>query len=168
MVWAMEVNARPTISWLAGNASATLAASVLSGTCVLAASAAAAMTAVAAGRPASPRPCPRAGAPPGREGRRGGRRAERGGRPVAGCAFGPLGWGWALSLGGGAHGCRVDGGHFYDLSGSAVQIGRNDRFAPDTPLAERELDNGVSDSLVEWAANAFHGAVGLQIGTAHV
>ena len=65
---------------------------------------------------------------------------------------------------GGAHATTVRGCHFYDLSGSAVQIGRNDMWAPDTPLAMRELNNSVLDSLIEYAANEFHGAVGVQVG----
>ena len=47
-----------------------------------------------------------------------------------------------------------------------MQIGRNDRWAPDTPLALRERFNSVTDSLVEWAANEFHGAVGVQVSHA--
>ena len=77
-----------------------------------------------------------------------------------------LGSASALSFMGGAHANSVTASHFYDLSGSAVQIGRNDRWAPDTPLAQRELDNTVLDSLIEWAANEFHGAAGLQVSHA--
>ena len=84
----------------------------------------------------------------------------------AGCTFRHLGSPSALSFMGGAHGNRVSSCHFYDLSGSAVQVGRNDKWAPDLADDERELYNTVEDSLVEWAANEFHGAVGVQVSHA--
>ena len=70
-----------------------------------------------------------------------------------GCTFRHLGSASGVSLMGGAQGNLVTGDHFYDLSGSAVQIGRNDRWSPDTPMELRERHNRVEDSLVEWAAN---------------
>ena len=83
-----------------------------------------------------------------------------------GCTFRHIGSPSAISLMGGAHGSTISSSHFYDLSGSAVQIGRNDRWAPDTPVALRESDNRVTDCLIEWAATEFHGAVGVQVSHA--
>jgi hypothetical protein len=92
---------------------------------------------------------------------------ERGrGLRFEGCTFRHLGSSSALSLMGGSSGNLVSSAHFYDISGASVQIGRNDKWAPDTPADERESRNVVSDSLVEWAAIEFHGQVGLQVGHA--
>lgn len=83
-----------------------------------------------------------------------------------GCTFRHLSSASAVSLMGGAHANELSSCHFYDLSGSAVQVGRNTHWSPDTPQADRELHNVVRDCLVEWAANEFHGAVGVQVSHA--
>ena len=78
------------------------------------------------------------------------------------CTFRHLGSG-AITFSGGAHDNLVTGCHFYDVSGTAVQLGRYDTFnITDPELQERR--NTVTDSLIDGVAAEFHGNCGINVG----
>jgi hypothetical protein len=85
---------------------------------------------------------------------------------MEGCTFRHLGGPSAVSLMHGAHDSMLRRLHFYDVSGTAFQLGNNRLWRSDTAVEERELRNTLTDSLIEWVAQEFRGQVGVSVAHA--
>eukprot|EP01063_Lacrimia_lanifica_P018119 TRINITY_DN25079_c0_g1_i1.p1 TRINITY_DN25079_c0_g1~~TRINITY_DN25079_c0_g1_i1.p1 ORF type:complete len:612 (+),score=179.34 TRINITY_DN25079_c0_g1_i1:54-1889(+) len=81
---------------------------------------------------------------------------------IVNCTFRHLGAG-ALQFDGGAHDNEVVGSTFYDISGTAVQIGRYNTYN-ETDRSKQERGNSVTHCNISNVATEFHGNNGLSVG----
>ena len=83
------------------------------------------------------------------------------GLSITNCTFRHLGAG-AIQFSRGAQGNQVKSCHFYDVSGTAVQIGRYDDYNVTT--SEQQIGNSVTDCNITEVAAEYHGNAGLSVG----